>query len=79
MFEIGTAEFGTAEINPLTLWDLHCVKELDDGGFIDDLIKQMKRSSAPGDFFLITVFQEGSRELPDFFQRIFSFSSTVRV
>jgi hypothetical protein len=42
-FEIATAEFGAAEINPLSLWDLHWVKELDDNGFIDDLIKQMKR------------------------------------
>lgn len=43
MFEIATAEFGAAEINPLTLWDLHWVKELDDAGFIDDLIDRMKR------------------------------------
>jgi len=42
-FEIGTAEYGAAEINPLTLWDLHWVKELDDEGFIDDLIGEMKR------------------------------------
>jgi hypothetical protein len=42
-FEIATAEFGAVEINPLTLWDLHWVKELDDDGFIDDLIGQMKR------------------------------------
>jgi hypothetical protein len=42
-FEIGTAEYGAAEINPLTLWDLHWVKELDDEGFIDDLIREMKR------------------------------------
>jgi len=42
-FEIATAEFGAAEINPLTLWDLHWVKELDDAGFIDDLIVEMKR------------------------------------
>ena len=42
-FEIATAEYGAAEINPLTLWDLHWVKELDDEGFIDDLIRQMKR------------------------------------
>ncbi|HYY24600.1 MAG TPA: hypothetical protein VE689_03850 [Candidatus Udaeobacter sp.] len=42
-FEIATAEFGAAELNPLTLWDLHWVKELDDEGFIDRLIKQMKR------------------------------------
>jgi hypothetical protein len=42
-FEIATAEFGAADINPLTLWDLHWVKELDDNGFIDNLIAQMKR------------------------------------
>jgi hypothetical protein len=27
----------------LTLWDLHWVKELDDDGFIDSLIQEMKR------------------------------------
>jgi hypothetical protein len=42
-FEIATAEFGAADINPLTLWDLHWVKDLDDNGFIDGLIEQMKR------------------------------------
>lgn len=42
-FEIATAEFGAADINPLTPWDLHWVKELDDNGFIDGLIKQIKR------------------------------------
>lgn len=42
-FEIATAEFGAADINPLTLWDLHWVKELDDNGFIDNLIMGMKR------------------------------------
>jgi len=42
-FEIATAEFGAADINPLTLWDLHWVKELDDNGFIDKLITGMKR------------------------------------
>jgi hypothetical protein len=42
-FEIATAEFGAADINPLTLWDLHWVKELDDNGFIDNLITEMKR------------------------------------
>lgn len=42
-FEIAAAEFGAADINPLTLWDLHWVKELDDNGFIDGLITQMKR------------------------------------
>jgi hypothetical protein len=42
-FEIATEEFGAADINPLTLWDLHWVKELDDNGFIDNLITRMKR------------------------------------
>jgi hypothetical protein len=42
-FEIATAEFGAADINPLTLWDLHWVKELDDEGFIDDLVARLKR------------------------------------
>jgi hypothetical protein len=42
-FEMGTAEYGPADINPLTLWDLHWVKELDDEGFIDHLIAQLKR------------------------------------
>jgi hypothetical protein len=42
-FEIATAEFGAADVNPLSLWDLHWVKELDDDGFIDGLIHQMKR------------------------------------
>jgi hypothetical protein len=41
-FEIGTGEFGATEVNPLTLWDLHWVKELDDAGFIDNLITKMK-------------------------------------
>ena len=42
-FEIAAAEFGAADINPLTLWDLHWVKELDDNGFIDNLVAQLKR------------------------------------
>jgi hypothetical protein len=41
-FAIGTEEFGAAQVNPLTLWDLHWVKQLDDAGFIDDLITQMR-------------------------------------
>ncbi len=41
-YEIATAEFGPANLNPLVLWDLHWVKELDDEGFIDDLIEQMR-------------------------------------
>jgi hypothetical protein len=41
-YEIATAEFEPANLNPIVLWDLHWVKELDDEGFIDDLIKQMR-------------------------------------
>src|ERR1051325_728623 len=42
MYEIGVAEYGPADINPLTLWDIHWVKQLDDSGFIDDLISRLK-------------------------------------
>lgn len=39
-YEIATIEYPEAKgLNPLTLWDLHWVKELDDGGFIDGLAK----------------------------------------
>lgn len=34
---------GAKGLNPLSLWDLHWVKELDDEGFIDSLIKKMRR------------------------------------
>ena len=42
--EISTDEWpaGKALENPLTLWDLHWLKQLDDEGFIDSLIKEMK-------------------------------------
>lgn len=40
-YEIATLEYGAKDINPLTLWDLHWVKELDDEGFIDSLIGQL--------------------------------------
>jgi len=44
-YECTTVEYpGAKGLNPMTLWDLHWVKELDDGGFIDDLIKQMRGS-----------------------------------
>ena len=33
---------GKALQNPLTLWDLHWLKQLDDEGFIDQLIREMK-------------------------------------
>lgn len=37
-YEIATIEYPDAKgLNPLSLWDLHWVKELDDGGFIDRL------------------------------------------
>ncbi len=36
--EIAAHEYGAGVENPLTLWDLHWLKELDDGGFIDGLI-----------------------------------------
>jgi hypothetical protein len=38
-YEIATIEYPEAKgLNPLSLWDLHWVKELDDAGFVDDLI-----------------------------------------
>jgi hypothetical protein len=38
-YEIATLEYPHASgINPLALWDLHWVKELDDQGFIDRLL-----------------------------------------
>ncbi len=40
-YEIACDEYGAQGINPMTLWDLHWVKELDDEGFIDALIKDM--------------------------------------
>ncbi|MGB7949333.1 MAG: hypothetical protein WCH75_16720, partial [Candidatus Binatia bacterium] len=39
-YEIAMSEYGAAGINPLSLWDLHWIKELDDEGFIDALIQQ---------------------------------------
>jgi hypothetical protein len=38
-YEIAMKEYGAGGINPMTLWDLHWVKELDDEGFIDGLLK----------------------------------------
>ena len=42
--EISTDEWpaGKALVNPLTLWDLHWLKQFDDEGFIDGLIQEMK-------------------------------------
>ncbi len=43
-YEIATLEYNGAKgLNPLALWDLHWVKELDDEGFIDGLYEQMQR------------------------------------
>ena len=39
-YEIAVAEYGAQGINPMSLWDLHWIKELDDEGFIDGLVKQ---------------------------------------
>jgi hypothetical protein len=39
--EIAANEYGAAIENPLTLWDLHWLKQLDDAGFIDDLIARL--------------------------------------
>lgn len=37
-YEITTSvNLGAKDLNPLTLWDLHWAKELDDAGFIDGL------------------------------------------
>jgi len=45
-YEIATIEFPQAAgLNPLSLWDLHWVKELDDAGFIDDVIKKSSERS----------------------------------
>ncbi len=46
--EIAAAEYGAGVDNPLALWDLHWLKELDDEGFIDRLIADLPTTSAPG-------------------------------
>ena len=40
-YEIACEEYGAQGLNPLALWDMHWVKELDDEGFIDALIQDM--------------------------------------
>jgi hypothetical protein len=40
-YEIACEEYGAQDLNPLALWDMHWVKELDDEGFIDALIRSM--------------------------------------
>ncbi len=42
-YEIATLEYpGAKGLNPLSLWDYHWVKQLDDEGFIDRLIERMR-------------------------------------
>jgi hypothetical protein len=42
-YEIATIEYPDAQgLNPLSLWDLHWVKELDDAGFIDALERRQR-------------------------------------
>lgn len=38
---IAALEHGASVDNPMTLWDLHWLKELDDEGFIDDLVGRL--------------------------------------
>jgi ABC-type nitrate/sulfonate/bicarbonate transport system substrate-binding protein len=40
--EIAAQEYGPTAENPLTLWDLHWVKKLDDEGFIDNLVASLR-------------------------------------
>jgi len=41
-YEIAGIEYpGAQGLNPLALWDLHWVKDLDDAGFIDGLVRQL--------------------------------------
>jgi len=40
-YDIACHEYGAQGVNPLALWDLHWIKELDDEGFIDTLIRDI--------------------------------------
>lgn len=40
-YEIACEEFAAQGVNPLTLWDLHWLKELDDEGFIDGILRDL--------------------------------------
>lgn len=45
-YEIATVEYpGAAGLNPLALWDLHWVKDLDDEGFITGLTDRLAKSA----------------------------------
>ena len=41
---IAAHEYGAQIDNPITLWDLHWVKELDDDGFIDEVIASLSKA-----------------------------------
>lgn len=42
MYEMAAAEFPNCEgLNPLSVWDLHWLKQLDDEGFIDGLVEEL--------------------------------------
>jgi hypothetical protein len=41
---IAAHEYGAQIDNPVTLWDLHWVKELDDEGFIDELVTSLSKA-----------------------------------
>jgi hypothetical protein len=42
-YEIACTEYPAGKgMNPLSLWDLHWLKELDDAGFIDDLVARVE-------------------------------------
>jgi hypothetical protein len=44
MYEIACAEYPACEgLNPLALWDLHWLKQLDDAGFVDRLVASLTR------------------------------------
>lgn len=46
MYAIACAEFPSCEgLNPLALWDLHWLKQLDDGGFIDSVEASLKATA----------------------------------
>jgi len=54
--EIAAREYGSAVENPLTLWDLHWLTELDDEAFIDDVVSRLDtRSNAVIRFFCFRV------------------------
>jgi len=40
-YEVACEEYGAHDLNPMALWDMHWVKEVDDEGFIDGLVKEM--------------------------------------